>query len=503
MVTAEQLAEAERWIVRNGMGIQVMETLAVGAILTALALELGASNVTIGALAAIPHFSQLAQIPALVTVERLRRRQRIYLISGAIARPMLLLIAVAPLLADTDVALGLIFGAFAVRYAAGAFLSCSWNSWMRDLVPDEQMGRLFSTRQRRMIGVAIAGSLAAAAFIDAWHRYVPWPAPYAYSLVYLLAFVGGAYSVWCAKRILEPPMAPAAPHSHWERLREPFRHENYRRLIGFLASWNFAINLAAPFFTVLMLQGMQLDLLWVIGLGTLSQLAAYFMVSQWGVIADRFSNKSVLRVGVPLFLISIFAWTFTTMPDPHPLTAPLLIAIHIATGIASAGVTLASGNITLKLAPHGNATAYLAASSMVNAAAAGIAAVLGGLTADLFASWELSLTVHWQTADSALDLKALSFSHWDFFFFFATVIGLYSLHRLSLVEEQGEVGETIVVDALLNQARRGLRNLSTVAGLRAATEFPVGLLDVAEDDRADVAVEQEATPIASETRGRR
>ena len=40
------------WIMRNGVGIQIMETLAVGAFLTAFAVQLGASNFTIGLLAA-------------------------------------------------------------------------------------------------------------------------------------------------------------------------------------------------------------------------------------------------------------------------------------------------------------------------------------------------------------------------------------------------------------------------------------------------------------------
>jgi len=42
-------------------------------------------------------------------------------------------------------------------------------------------------------------------------------------------------------------------------------------------------------------------------------------------------------------------------------------------GVAMAGVTLASGNIGLKLAPKGEATVYLASSNLVNSIAAGIA----------------------------------------------------------------------------------------------------------------------------------
>lgn len=475
------LRSSEKWIMRNGVGIQVMETMAVGAFLTALAVQLGASNLTIGALAAIPHLSQLAQIPGVYAVDRLGDRKRVYLWSGWVARPMFLVIALAAWLLTPDVALGVILGAFAIRYIAGAFLQVSWSSWMRDLVPDSEMGRLFGKRQQRMIGIGIALSLVGAGFIDLWRLYVDQPVTIAYGIVYTLAFIGGVYAVICARHIHEPPLQPVEDEGLFTRLREPFRHDNYRRLIRFLASWNFAINLAAPFFTVHMLKQLQLDLFWVIGLGILSQISAYLTVSRWGRIADRFNNKSVLRVCGTAFVLAIFGWTFTTFPDVHAGTVPLLIIIHVITGIATAGVNLASGNIALKLAPTGNATAYLASSSMVNAMAGGVAALCGGAFADLFATWELTLTFNWHDTTRDLAVEALSFTHWDFFFFFATVIGLYALHRLSLVNEEGDVKNSIVLGLMMRSARQSLRNLSTIAGLRAGSSFDLD--DMKEDRR--------------------
>ena len=488
---AQDLAGSERWIIRNGIGIQIMETLAVGAFLTALAVSLGASNWVIGLLASVPHLAQLAQVPALAVLERVRKRRAIYLASGAVARPMLLVIAVAALLNDPNLALGVIVVAFTLRYAAGAFLSCSWNSWMRDLVPDTQMGRLFGERQSKMIGIGIIFSLLAAGFVDLWRTFTAWPETWAYAVVYTLAFFGGAYSTWAARNVHEPPMVerPAEPVGILSRLGEPFSHANYRRLIAFLTSWNFAVNLAAPFFAVLMLRKLGLDLVWVIGLATLSQLAAYFSARRWGLVADRFGNKAVLRVCAPLFVLAIFTWTFTTMPDVHRLTYPLLVFIHVATGVASAGVNLASGNIALKLAPRGDSAPYVAASAMTNALAAGVAAVIGGLTADLFASWELSLTVSWHDASKAMEFNAMNFTYWDFFFLFATFIGLYALHRLSYVREEGEVSDKVVKRAMLDSARQSLRNLSTIAGLRAASDFPLEMID---EPAGDEPLEREA-----------
>ena len=460
---------------RNGVGIQIMETLAVGSFLTAFAIQLGASNFTIGLLAAVPHLSQLAQIPALAVVERVRNRSRIYFISGLIARPAMLIIGAAAFIPNPDVAIAVIVFAFALRYAMGAFLGCAWGSWMRDLVPDRLMGEIFGARQKRMTFIGAVLSLVAAGFVDAWSKWVPLPQTYSFAVIYTLAFFGGLYGVWCAEHVYEPPMSAAASDRRWYlALGIPFRNKNFRRLLAFLGSWNFAINLAAPFFTVHMLKRMELSLALVVGLGTLSQMAAYLMVSQWGAIADRFSNKSVLSVCAPLFILCIFAWTFTMVPDRYAVTMLLLIAIHIATGVASAGVTLASGNVTLKLAPRGDATAYLAASSLVNSLAAGTASMVGGLTADFFLSRKLSVLMRWHNPSGDVEINALDFAQWDFFFLLAAVIGLYALHRLTLVREEGHVKEGVVLDALFENARRGMRNLSTVAGLRAATEFDFG-----------------------------
>jgi hypothetical protein len=112
----------------------------------------------------------------------------------------------------------------------------------------------------------------------------------------------------------------------------------------------------------------------------------------------------------------------------------------------------------------------------VNAIAAGIAPIIGGLTADFFLNRDLSLILHWSTPDSDVVLPALSLQHWDFFFVIATIVGAYSIHRLALVREVGEVSERVVLGELLVDAKRTVRNLSTVAGLRSLTEFPFDAL---------------------------
>ena len=96
------------------------------------------------------------------------------------------------------------------------------------------------------------------------------------------------------------------------------------------------------------------------------------------------------------------------------MTLYLLVVIHILMGIATAGVGLASGNIAMKLSPPGQATAYLAANSVISAAFAAAAPVLGGLFADFFAAHQLTLALTWTGGAQNVTVQVLNFQSWTF-----------------------------------------------------------------------------------------
>ena len=141
-------------------------------------------------------------------------------------------------------------------------------------------------------------------------------------------------------------------------------------------------------------------------------------------------------------------------------------------GIATAGVALASGNIAMKLSPAGQATAYLAASSVVSATCAAMAPVIGGFCADFFSARELTLAFTWKGGVDEVTVQVLNFHSWTFFFGFAFGVGLYSLHRLSFVQETGGPTDPLLVRHLLLEARRSIHSLSSAAGLLRVVRAP-------------------------------
>lgn len=480
--TTERLTSAEvegglRLVLRDGLASQAMATMTTGVFLVGLALGFNANNSMIGVLAAVPFLAQLLQLPGIFLIERVRVRRIVCVCGSGISRLALLAVALTPLLPTQELALSVLVAALLVYAGFGALSGCAWNSWMRDLVPEERLGTYFAKRTFRMTILGSTLSLLCAGFIEVWNAYVAGREIYAYSLLFLLGGGAGLYGVYIISHIPEPRMAAAPTKSALLKvLTRPLGDPNFRRLVMFLTSWNFAVNLAAPFFAVYMLKRLEYPMSLVIGFTVLSQIANVASLQAWGKISDRFSNKSVLAVCGPLFVFCILGWTFTTFPEKHALTLPLLVLLHVLMGLATAGVTLAAGNIALKLSPRGSATSYLAANSAAISLAAGVAPIVGGLSADFFALQELSITVQWRSPDTAVAIPALNFRHWDFFFFFAFALGLYSVHRLTLVKEVGEVEEHVVVKELLAETRRSFHSLSSAAGLRTIAAFPFALV---------------------------
>src|SRR5690242_16250078 len=101
-------------LVKDGVYSQALGVLTGGALLTGCAVALGASPEILGLLAAIPFFAQVAHIPAILLIERLRRRKHICVAATLAARLLLLPLAAVPLVAEPAVALGLLIASFAL-----------------------------------------------------------------------------------------------------------------------------------------------------------------------------------------------------------------------------------------------------------------------------------------------------------------------------------------------------------------------------------------------------
>jgi MFS family permease len=176
-------------------------------------------------------------------------------------------------------------------------------------------------------------------------------------------------------------------------------------------------------------------------------------------------------------MISILGWTLTTWPDPHTLTFPLLILIHIIMGIATAGTSLSASSIGLKLAPKGEGVAYLSAMSFTNAIASGIAPILGGAISAILLDQNFSVILNWENSNFETNIMAISINSWDFFFVISFLIGCIAYNRLYKIEEHGSIRNRELLSEIRTDIQREMRTVGSGTSLRSIVRFPVALFN--------------------------
>jgi len=447
-------------VTKDGYISQIMVNLTTGPILISFALRYGANLFIIGLLGAIPTLCNFFQIPTIFLIERLRNRRIISVFSLTFYRICIFAIGLIPFLFMFEAGLIFLIILLTLQSIFASVGHTAWNFWMHDLIPQKILGKFFSRRLLLSTGMGLITSLLAGIFIDIWKTTFVDIEDLGYSILYFLGFIFGMISIYYISKISEPVMMRVERKQKLlKMISEPCRDKNYKNLLVFLFLFYFTIGLTVPFFTVYMLEKLQLSITLVTCFIVISQIVNLTFLKLWGSLSDRFSNKSVLNVSCPLFVCCILAWIFTSAPERYWLTIPLLFLIHILMGISLAGTTLSLSNISLKLAPKGKANWYLGVTTLFTSISFGIAPILGGLCAYFFELSELYWTFNWNSPNNSGSIQLLNLQGMDFFFIIAIIIGIFAIFRLRLVKEEGEVKNKIIRNEFMSEIRKSLRSL--------------------------------------------
>ena len=471
--------------------------------MAAYALALGANNLEVGILAALPFLSQVVRLPAILLVERFRTRKAIGLPAFLATQLSWLPIGLVPFLLDTPgkPAVLLVTALLAVRGLFAPVWVTTSTSWIRELVAPSALASYFGRRMSMITATAAVVGLGGSFFVQ-WWQGISRPGDEVYAFSFLLiggVFTFGMLGPLLVSRAVEPLMPPAAQagRSAAAMLLEPLRDPNYSHLIKFLFLWSLTSNLAIPFFAVYMLKVIGLSLPVVIGLTVVGQFSNVLFVQVWGRFADRVGSKTVLSLSASLYLLVIIGWVFTIQPDRHFLTMPLLVALHLLGGIAAAGVTLTVNTLALRVAPEGKGVPFSGVAGIAASLGSGIGPILGGVLADYFSVRSLSLNIDWSSPGGTLNLPAVSLTGFEFLFVMAFLFGLLSLNLLVALREEGEVPRDEALAELMAGAGPVARAVSSVPGLNMVSSFSYGYLR--RIPGADVAIGVTAYQLAAST----
>lgn len=371
------LAALGRFVDMHAIALTVMVQLTGGVFLTGFALALGASELLIGVIAALPFLMKLTQLYLSWRIEKLGHWRHTAFRGALFSRGSLLLAAILPLALASfygppagALALAAIVALFAL---GGTVFELGYLTWMAELIPENRRGEFWGRRGRMSGMTALVMGILAATLLQRMQSGADDLAPFGW-MFGSGALIGLAGLLFLRRvpdsrrhetRLDQPPIA--------ETLLRPARDPNYRRLLLFIAWWGFAGGLIAPFFTVYMLKDLEFSILKVMVLTTITGATMSLVQLWWGRLGDRFGAKAVLRIGTYIVAAIPMLWLFVT-----PERLWLIVIIQLLSGLGWGAYHLSLNNLILKIAPSGKRPSYLATFGAVNGVAESVGPILGG-----------------------------------------------------------------------------------------------------------------------------
>lgn len=443
-LSQRQVTNGLNLVIKEGMASEAMTALTGGTFLVAMALLLGASNFQIGLLASLPTLTNIFQLLAIRLLQKYNNRRAITVICNGFARFPLLIIGILPLIFTTGTSIEVLIFLLFFHYCLGSVAGASWNSWMKDLVPDKKLGAYFSHRIKVTQTLNVFLSLLLALILD----YVKKVNPAMELTTYAYMFLGGGLLGLAGTYLLARTPEPSShlpKENLWQLFKKPLADKNFRNLLLFNSFWSFALNIATPFFTVYMMRNLNLALSYIICFVILGQVAGIFAVKIWGKHSDTFSNKTIIKIAAPLYILCILAWPFASMFTSFALIIAFVAAINILSGFATSGINLAINNIGIKLAPKNEAIVYLSAKNIVVAFIAALGPMLGGFLADYFSNRSFVWKIQWDGPHGSSAIHLLELHNIGFLFVIGGVLAFAALRTLHYVKEHGEVSKELAI----------------------------------------------------------
>jgi MFS family permease len=362
--------------IKDGFFASIYATLTGGVFLTGFALSIGANELHIGIIAAIPLLGNLFQFIGAYLVNKKGRRKPVSVNAANCARSIWILVILLPFALKWYPSQFIIISfltLIAIGHFFGAISGVAWLSWISDLVPETIRGRFFGKRNMIIGSAVLTFTIIGGRFLDYFDNTLS-----GFQILFFIAVIAGAISLKFLREIPETNVESGIKSKNYFRsLSLPFQDPNFRILLLFTMVWSFSVNLAGPFFVVYKLKELQLSYTYVAFLISLTSFSDLLGMRFWGHFSDKVGNRPLMLMCSIIASSLPFGWLLTSNNNfSLYLLFPFL---HVMGGFFWAGMNLASVNLLFRLAPQQEKAVYFSAYASVNGIFAATASLGGGI----------------------------------------------------------------------------------------------------------------------------
>ncbi|MBI4552003.1 MAG: MFS transporter [Candidatus Latescibacteria bacterium] len=314
------------------------------AVFTGYALSTGADASDIAFFTSVAYLLAPIQLISSVFSHRITNKKRFVVGGGFFEALFRGSLVVIPLVFARSHWSAMFLLLLALGLICGTMYSPFYSSWLATTIPANVRARFTS---RQTIVSSLAGMLAgivAGGFVD---RFAEVEKHTRFALVFLGATFLGWAGYAAVSRAPFPRQTEPPGRNNLRGLLQPFTDRNFRHALLFYASWNFAIGLSGPLFSVFMLERLQLSYTAISLLNALSMVTTVIGYQVWGGLIDRFGSKPVLQI---LLIPSALYPILWALASPG---AYVLVSVAMAlTGFIISGITIGITPLLYGLLPQ-------------------------------------------------------------------------------------------------------------------------------------------------------
>ena len=340
---------------------------------SAFAVALGVSNFVIGMIATLPSLIG-AVVQLLVTIFRkmFATRKKHVVFFAVLQALMWLPLLYAPALHNPGPWLVLFI---TLNTVFGMLIGPVWNSWMGDIIEEDERGKFFGRRNMFTGLTAFISTIFAGWILTTLKVSHPLGA---FGILFALACVFRLMSAYYLSKMDDPPeggLDDAAPNPvdfimHADRTQ-------LGRFTIFLMFFNIAVYIAAPFFAVYQLSILGFDYFTFTLLACASAISSFVMMLVWGHYVDKLGSRNVLvACGFLIPFVPLF-WGFTD-------SVLLLLMVEVFSGVVWAGFNLSVSTYLFDATERKNRTRELAEYTLMIQLAVFVGAMLGSALLGMF-----------------------------------------------------------------------------------------------------------------------
>ena len=344
-----------------------------GMFLIGYALMLGATNVQIGLMSAIPMLCIGVQLATAACVERGVSRRKLTAVS-AIGNVMgwllIILIPYALSGASAQTRIAALIGVITVITGFAYVSGNARGSWVGDLIPASFRGSFFGrvTMYSGLIGAIFA--IVEGRLLDILkHMGVG-----AFSWLFGFGVAVGLVNAWLFFPQADVPLARHSTNGFWYHVKQTFLNGPLMAVMLFALLWSMQV-MAGPFYSTYMIRDLRMSFL---GIGIINSIVIVAMLLSgplWGKVVDRYGCRPVLTFCSAIlgFLQLVWLWIDTSSAAYHLLPVANLIA-----GICHGGVSVSLSTLLYKITPSAGRSIQFAVYSVIVVLAVAPMPVLGG-----------------------------------------------------------------------------------------------------------------------------